>query len=639
MKKRLILSLALLLGILLISGCSSDKKANDDGLASGDGADVSSVPSVTIPAGDTQTTETSEELSLLSGAEESDLFIDNLNNNTVTFLNPDGSLYKMVDISKVIRENFGSWLNISYGGSYGHKIYIANSRSDDQSLWEYDIDTEKAERIYIGLVQNPVVSIDEDVILLDNTTYLNEGGKVYSSSRLTRDSSGRWQDEEICNNINELCNSENGLYPLRTEGNAEHFSPAYCLANYGMAVYTKDASLYVYDENGALLNTLTADDGCKYCLKAMTSDCLIYSVMGKDYHERGLYAYDLTSNEERTLYSEQEGEELSVLDMDGETCYVAIVSNPEYCHSITDIRAININDCSMEDVATVETVPGRHEIDMPALYSFKIMGNTAVYGGETENATGLLCSVKSDSEWVQKDIDIPFYEYDYSKYANIKSMNYSVQCPYCDNTAYEWYYEYPEIKASVPNADKINETLSAIAGQTYKEAKSYEADYTEEDCRESYHGQYGIFTDESLAFVIGVDEVFDRYLVIYNMSFDMRMLAAHGFDRTYCRIFDLESGDEVDMSDIYKGSEEEFRKIVAEAAVEKYESDSDFAESVFATDSEEFYENAYGSAAPDWDSFTFYDDYLTINFDPYILGPFSSGEISVPVSYDKLGLR
>ena len=61
------------------------------------------------------------------------------------------------------------------------------------TIWEYDIDTEKAERIYIGLVQNPVVSIDEDVILLANTTYLNEGGKVYSSSRLTRDSSGRWQ--------------------------------------------------------------------------------------------------------------------------------------------------------------------------------------------------------------------------------------------------------------------------------------------------------------------------------------------------------------------------------------------------------------------------------------------------------------
>ena len=55
-------------------------------------------------------------------------------------------------------------------------------------------------------------------------------------------------------------------------------------------------------------------------------------------------------------------------------------------------------------------------------------------------------------------------------------------------------------------------------------------------------------------------------------------------------------------------------------------------------DADEIYDEVYKSVNLDWNAFTFNEDYVSVEFDPYYIGPYAAGSLTVEVSYEALGL-
>lgn len=578
---------------------------------------------------------------IFTGADEAELNIYNGNDNILIFLNPDGSLYKKIDLKDLVPKLFGSWLGISFGEAYEHSIYFVSYRDDDQAVFEYNIDNESLNRIYRGIVHYPNVSIYDGSIYMDDSYYdsLAEHN-IFTTTKLSRNKSGGFDSEDVYENLNGACGLDKSDFSRRNAGNSQTIAPGYTVSRYGLAAIAKNSEIYVYDKDGNLVDTVSRPDGWKYEIKGLDSEHIIYRLRDADYNIHGLYSYDLNTHQEKGLYFETAGETVDVLDFVDSVVYAGITYEKSYCDNVCEIIAFAADGSSHENVGKVESLPGHYHLDAPVGYAFKIMGNTVVYAGETEDTTGLLCSIKQDNgEWVQKDLRIPYMEYSYTKYGTMESQHYEVICPYCNEYyACKYYYEYPVLSSEINNAARINKIIADEAKESMDSAKDYVVYYSEEECKEYYHTGY----DNSSIYysdITGMDTVCGHYLVIYRSHYDMEIGAAHGMFGYRCEIFDLDTGEKASFKDIYKGSEEEFKEIVASAARDQYNNDPDFAEQVFANDDTEIYRGVLEYLSLDWNAFTFYEDYMTVDFDPYMLGSYADGIVSVKITYDKLGLQ
>lgn len=599
-----------------------------------DDADNGITPGINI------TTAKSDEASaIFEGSNTSELNIYNANSNTLTFLNPDGSLYEQIEISELIPSLFNDFGGIYYARSFDHSVFISSVREDDQGIYEYNIDTKELTKIYSGSMYYPTVSVLDGELYVDDLIYDSETSTNYMSSlRIYRNTNGDWTSEPVYEKLCRICSEEGAFVSRRDSGNPAYFAPGYSLSRYGKIALPVDFGLYIYDESGNLLDTVTNDDENRYVVQGMDSEHIIYILRDKNYQNHGLYVYDLNTKENTCLYTESEGEYIEILDYADACVYACTVTEPGYSKQVYEIKAFSVNDKTVQDIATVESVPGHHYLDYLVSNDFKILGNTAVYSGENENSTGLLCSIRSGDKWIQKDLHIPYAVYDYADYADIESQVYSVLCPYCNKyDAFKYYYEYPVIKSNIPNADKINDFILKEAKGSYNMATDYSVDYTEEDCRSYLHNEYES-NNLQRSVITGIDEVLGHYLVIYRDEYEMFIGANHGMYYDRCELFDLDSGENVKFMDIYKGSEEEFKEIVASAAKEQFKTDPELMDRTYATDETEMYRGILEYIRLDWEAFKFYDDYLTVDFDPYMVGSYADGIVSIKVPYSKLGL-
>ena len=98
--------------------------------------------------------------------------------------------------------------------------------------------------------------------------------------------------------------------------------------------------------------------------------------------------------------------------------------------------------------------------------------------------------------------------------------------------------------------------------------------------------------------------------------------------------FDLTTGQRLGIKDFYKGTEEEFKDLIASKVKEDYEKEGkDYY--YFAESADEAYTQAYESAALD-DRAVFTEDGLDFLFYPYDIGPYASGFITMHVPYEEL---
>ena len=132
-----------------------------------------------------------------------------------------------------------------------------------------------------------------------------------------------------------------------------------------------------------------------------------------------------------------------------------------------------------------------------------------------------------------------------------------------------------------------------------------------------------------------VDILWNQYLTI-DYSGYWYGGGAHGMPSSYQRLFDLTTGEELTLKDIYQGSEKSFKQLVAEKTKEDFLSYEEGYAPYFAEDADMVYEEAYEYAGLTSLNIMFYETGISVLYAPYEMGPYASGFIDVFISYEEL---
>ena len=111
---------------------------------------------------------------------------------------------------------------------------------------------------------------------------------------------------------------------------------------------------------------------------------------------------------------------------------------------------------------------------------------------------------------------------------------------------------------------------------------------------------------------------------------------AHGYPYRSHYLFDLTTGEEKTLADLYQGSVDEFKDIVAQYSVQNWKDNPD---PYFGWDSEDAaYADLYDNASLDM-LMRYGTDGIVIEYSPYEYGPYASGYIGVEIPYEALNIN
>ncbi|MBP5453798.1 MAG: DUF3298 domain-containing protein, partial [Lachnospiraceae bacterium] len=221
------------------------------------------------------------------------------------------------------------------------------------------------------------------------------------------------------------------------------------------------------------------------------------------------------------------------------------------------------------------------------------------------------------------------------KGVTIKGISETRLCEKCEKALVQAYSDYPvfDLKLYDENAfSKINDFLKDAARSRVELALSNDM-YESDNC--DIHGTTaGKVTDEYNLFEIR--DIASNYITV---EYDGYWYAggAHGEPLYIYYLFDKSTGDEVTLKDLYKGSEEDFKKLVANATLKYSETFSD-DNYPFFNSGQDLYDSAYEYSSIE-SAIIWENDGIKVVFDPYALGPYAAGPIEIAISYKDLGIE
>lgn len=226
---------------------------------------------------------------------------------------------------------------------------------------------------------------------------------------------------------------------------------------------------------------------------------------------------------------------------------------------------------------------------------------------------------------------------DFRQYGTAEGIKKTVMSDNYDIDVYEYYQECFQLDPSYEQADRINERLKEIWEGDIQYAENQAA--------------------QELSYLTGDDELDEYSLSIYPLSYDNNLNrvevlgsdyltvdysgyeytgGAHGYPYRSHYLFDLTTGEEKTLADLYQGSEEEFKDIVAQYSVQNWKDNPD---PYFDCDSEDTaYANFHDSASLDM-LMRYGTDGIVIEYSPYEYGPYASGYIEVEIPYEALNIN
>ena len=218
------------------------------------------------------------------------------------------------------------------------------------------------------------------------------------------------------------------------------------------------------------------------------------------------------------------------------------------------------------------------------------------------------------------------------KYGDIKYDSKEDNCPFCGIPMYKGYEEVFVLKSEYSaHADEINAFFEDMLKQSMERSYEMFDEPTDDgDCADHKDMPWAYCeTDES--YITDVNIVKGKYLTVNYESY-WYSGGAHGMPSKNQYIFDLETGEQKTVRDFFKGTEEDFKKLVAEKTKEDFLNGNNV---YFAQDENAVYEDALDSAGFDFGPFFITEDSAVFSFTPYDLGPFSSGFIDIELPIDQ----
>ena len=361
----------------------------------------------------------------------------------------------------------------------------------------------------------------------------------------------------------------------------------------------------------------------------------LFSEFDDSYNSIGLFSVNMETGEKTQITDL----EVSIMDYEDGILYYTSRQYPEF--EVVNYDIYSYNTATGENTLLFEkkSVPGT-ELYEPVITGFTLGEGKAFYtdlksgkarifyadvvNGKLENETDTGCETTS------------FSAYDYG------TVEYKTIASYCPNCGIPLTQAYAEIFVLDPKysekADSINETILSLGEgflDNYKEQPESWLGEAGKDCEQHklYPQQYDM-TDTDMVDEVGIID--DRYLYV-NKSGYWYGGGAHGSPSRDQLLFDLSTGQQLKLTDFYKGTEEEYKKLVAEKTKEDFESyDPDKGMTpYFAENAQDVYDQAYEYVQLDMNVY-FETEGIIYYFYPYDMGSYADGFRDIFIPYKEL---
>ena len=359
---------------------------------------------------------------------------------------------------------------------------------------------------------------------------------------------------------------------------------------------------------------------------------LYYQPFDDDYNATGSYVLDLDTFGERKT-------DIDVYDTSFLACrdnylYYSLNKSEEYYHADNHIFRYSPKDDLAGELYSVQTVPGASSIEA-GKQDFRLAGSYIYYTGVSGDEVHWY-AVDADGG-TPADTGFKVCDINALKYGRIDYRSETDKCRFCGTELSKTYSETLELDPSwSDHADKISAYLRKIMNDGFSDSEE-EYPATDEDCDE--HREYPMQWCTTVEHCISdVSVISDRYLAV-DYSGYWYGGGAHGYPERGQYVFDLKTGERLELGDLYSGSNEDFKKFVAEKTKEDFRrqqrEEGEYTQ-YFAEDEEEAYNSAYENADLKTTYVEFGPDGAAIVYQPYEMGSYAAGYIEIPVSYKEL---
>lgn len=308
-------------------------------------------------------------------------------------------------------------------------------------------------------------------------------------------------------------------------------------------------------------------------------------------------------------------------------------------YGVDEERSVTVH--SLDIVTKEDSVLYREEAEpgmdryTPGVTDFIIKGDDIMYIADDGTVTDWYKTKSFVTGAEPEKMNVILTEYPYLLLGTVEAVEDECLCPYCGKKVGEYYGEYFVLSPDSSEAYKaINKALYEKVTADMESAHiSTESNLGDETACE-YH-----YPETTESYVSGVEILNDKFVAV-NTDGSWYGGGAHGMPLRYHGLFDIKTGKEITVRDYYKGTEEELKKLIAEKTRMNYEMylySGDECTPYFATDGEEVYNQAYETISFECFPVSYHKDGITIEYAPYIMGPYAAGYIEVEISYEELG--
>lgn len=519
----------------------------------------------------------------------------------------------------------GDVICISNGIAYLRKFdsVAYNEGRESYVLKAMDLKTGSVEEIFRSNVMNGIDVYNGLIYINSDGGFVNGGEKVVLDEKTY---------EKVEGATIELAPVDGGYFELPQ---MLTYSNRCCeermIKEVGFVIVSKEGDLYTYD--GSALSKLPNLPEEYKTVKYYDKDFLVYVCSGDFENKESIHCYDMVTKKDFYIK-----EDFSSYNTFKDARIYFTTTEGEVGAYEGSVVYYNIRADLEKEIAHFEKMPGM-PVYVEGAEGFCVAGGKFFYVGEDEN----------DVRWYASDeFETNMTEYvlgtsSVAEFGHAECAKCLERCEFCDEIIYEYYEEFLVLDSSFsPYADDINEAMAGNAladmedGEAYMGMRAANAD----DCEFYGHGQYyGCETSENRIVKVALFSD-DKYLYVEKQGYWYGG-GAHGYPLTSTELYDLTTGEQVDFLDVFPGTEEDLRKLIADKTVELYEyyeaQNEGYNPFEFEDDPKTVYEIAYDSAVAPYDIW-FTEDGIIYYYPPYVMACYAQGYVEVPISFEELGL-
>lgn len=456
--------------------------------------------------------------------------------------------------------------------------------------------------------------------------YVSEGSckAVHALNQATYEET----DDGFTAKVTEKCKDYQMLSYFSTYRYKSKACPKRILDEAGFILYSKDGKVYKFD--GENLSETSLELNGSSSVVAYDSKYAFYEAYSDDYNDFSLYRYDYDSGESALVYVNARmlgngangNTYLSVnSEKDGDIVYSLVEVNVETLESKVikeGSRAMGFGYCE----------PYYHSpaVVNGTLYFYDYDGDASIkwyaYDGKIKEINEMTEPVKVSNVLQMAHLEVAKEKY---------------ECEFCGKAIYKAYCEYPVLNSDIKYAGKISKYLKDMAQKTVKVTDpTILTMYMETDQYCEDHG-YASSMETLDDLVVAIEYVGGHYLTVSYQG-DWFGGGAHGYPSRSDYLFDLNTGNVVSFADLYTGTEEELKDLVATKAKEHIEycmEAEDGGSPYFTDDPDTLYSEVYDLISLQNINIEYGKDHATVYFFPYELAGYAAGFVEYEIPYEE----